>query len=206
MKLFSCCILLCVATHTVAEDFYQILGVKRDATDKEIKKAFRKLAMKYHPDKNQDNKKAAEEKFVKIAEGNGLSNPYFLLYFIFLAYETLADPQKRREYDQTGGGSFHQNQNNQQGQRPGQGQPHQGGHAHQSFHFNMNDFFKGFDDAFKAKQGGKKPNSHFSFGGSAFGFDDLFGDDFFEDIGDLNSFFGMSLNVFLFFYSCSVLS
>lgn len=64
-------------------DFYEVLGVKEDATDEEIKRAYKKLAVKWHPDKNQDNKKEAEEKFKAISE----------------AYSVLSDSQKRREYD-----------------------------------------------------------------------------------------------------------
>lgn len=60
-------------------NFYDVLGVKRDASDKEIKTAFRKLAQKYHPDAGGD-----EDKFKEISE----------------AYETLSDPKKRKEYDQ----------------------------------------------------------------------------------------------------------
>ena len=66
-------------------DFYDILGVNRDATDEEIKKAYRKLAMKYHPDRNPDNAKA-EEHFKEAKE----------------AYEILSDAQKRSAYDQFG--------------------------------------------------------------------------------------------------------
>lgn len=66
-------------------DYYEILGVSKNASDDEIKKAFRKLAVKYHPDKNPGDK-AAEEKFKEISE----------------AHEVLSDKQKRARYDQFG--------------------------------------------------------------------------------------------------------
>ena len=66
-------------------DFYDILGVSRSADEKEIKKAYRKIALKYHPDKNPDDKEA-EEKFKEAAE----------------AYEVLSDPNKKARYDQFG--------------------------------------------------------------------------------------------------------
>lgn len=67
------------------QDYYEILGVSRNAEDAEIKKAYRKLAMKYHPDRNS-NDKAAEEKFKEIQK----------------AYEVLSDQQKRAAYDRFG--------------------------------------------------------------------------------------------------------
>ena len=68
------------------KDYYETLGVERSASKDEIKKAFRQLARKYHPDANPDNKEVAEEKFKEIGE----------------AYEVLSDDNKRRMYDQTG--------------------------------------------------------------------------------------------------------
>ena len=70
-------------------DYYEVLGVERDASEEEIKKAYRKLAVKYHPDKNPGDK-AAEEKFKELGE----------------AYEALSNPQQRAAYDQYGHAAF----------------------------------------------------------------------------------------------------
>jgi molecular chaperone DnaJ len=70
-------------------DYYEVLGVAREASDEEIKKAYRKLALKYHPDKNPGDK-SAEEQFKEVGE----------------AYEALSDPQARAAYDQYGHAAF----------------------------------------------------------------------------------------------------
>ena len=67
-------------------DYYEVLGVQKNATDEELKKAYRRLAKKYHPDANPDNKEEAEKKFKEVNE----------------AYEILSDKQKRQMYDQFG--------------------------------------------------------------------------------------------------------
>jgi curved DNA-binding protein len=74
-----------------AKDYYHILGVAKNASDEEIKKAYRKLAMKYHPDRNP-NKKEAEERFKEINE----------------AYAVLSDKEKRKQYDTFGAEGFQQ--------------------------------------------------------------------------------------------------
>ncbi len=74
------------------KDYYEILGVSKDASEREVKKAYKKLAMKYHPDRNKDNKNA-EEKFKEINE----------------AYEVLGDKEKRKKYDTFGQGYNFQN-------------------------------------------------------------------------------------------------
>lgn len=112
------CLLLTVIESAKKKDYYELLGVSRTASDREIKRSFRKLALKYHPDKNSE--KGAEEKFREIAE----------------AYGILSDAEKRKQYDMYGHSAFSSDQDTGS----------TGGFAGYGFP-DMNDFFRHFDDA-----------------------------------------------------------
>ena len=71
-------------------DYYEVLGIEKGASDREIKRAYKKMARKYHPDLNRDDPKTAEEKFKEVNE----------------AYEVLKDPKKKQAYDQFGHAAF----------------------------------------------------------------------------------------------------
>src|SRR5512144_2327415 len=90
---------------TTKRDYYDVLGISKSASESDIKKAFRKLARKYHPDVNPGNK-SSEQMFKEINE----------------AYEVLSDAKKRQQYDQFGHAAFDQGfgQGGAQGQGPGQ--------------------------------------------------------------------------------------
>jgi curved DNA-binding protein len=116
------------------KDYYKVLGVNKNASPDEIKKAYRKLAVKYHPDKNKDNK-AAEEKFKAVNE----------------AHEVLSDPEKRKKYDQLGS-NWRQYEN--MGGRPSGGRGPAGGGGPFSFDGDFSDLFgqgggSGFSDFFE---------------------------------------------------------
>ena len=106
-------------------DYYEVLGVSKTATEDELKKAYRKLAKKYHPDANPDNKEEAEAKFKEVNE----------------AYEVLSDPKKRQMYDQFG-------TVDPQGFGGGAGGPFGGGnyYSYSSSGFNGFNGFDGFAD------------------------------------------------------------
>lgn len=110
-------------------DFYEILGISKSAGDDEIKKAYRKLAIKYHPDKNPDDK-VAEEKFKEAAE----------------AYEVLSNAEKRQRYNQYGHAGVG-------GSASGGGGGHYGGGM------NMDDIFSQFGDIFGGGFGGGQRSS-----------------------------------------------
>jgi curved DNA-binding protein len=118
------------------KDYYATLGVSRDASDDEIKKAFRKLARQYHPDVAK-NKKVAEAKFKEINE----------------AHEVLSDPEKRRKYNELGASW------NQPGARQPAGAPRGWSTAEgdQEFHFGGT----GFSDFFEQFFGRRQPSSDF---------------------------------------------
>lgn len=88
-----------LTTILCGEDYYKILGISRDASEKEVKKAFRSLSLKYHPDRNKGNQEAADM-YLKINQ----------------AYETLTDPEKKKIYDIYGEEGLNQEQNLQQRQ------------------------------------------------------------------------------------------
>lgn len=121
-------------------DYYKLLGVSRDASDDEIKKAYRKLAMKYHPDHAKGDKAAAEDKFKQISE----------------AYAVLSDKEKRKQYDTFGSAGFRQQYSQED--------------IFKGFDFSniFSDLgFGNLNFAFGGRGGGS--NARFSFGGSPFG-------------------------------------
>ncbi len=93
---------------TTTRDYYDILGVTKSATEAELKSAYRKLALKWHPDRNQDKKEEAEKQFKEINE----------------AYQVLSDPKKKQMYDQLGHSAFEQSGGGAAG---GGGNPFAGG-------------------------------------------------------------------------------
>ncbi len=142
-------------------DYYQTLGVSRDASKDEVKKAYRKLAQKYHPDRNKEDPEA-QSKFAKVNE----------------AYEVLSDPEKRQQYDKFGqnwkeGQEFDPREYGYDFSTGGGGGAGAGGRAGgqgQSFHFSTSG--GDFSDFFETFFGGGR--GHARAGGGRSAFEDLF--------------------------------
>jgi curved DNA-binding protein len=113
------------------KDYYSVLGIGRDASDDEIKKAYRKKAMQYHPDRNKENPQA-EEKFKEVSE----------------AYAVLRDKKKRSQYDQFGSEKFHQRFSQEDIFRD-----FDLNEVFQSFGFSGPDPFSSIEDFFRAGRG-----------------------------------------------------
>ena len=135
-------------------DYYEVLGIDRNADDASIKKAYRKMAKKYHPDMNKDNP-AAEEKFKEVTE----------------AYNVLSDKEKKKLYDQFGHAAFEEGGGTGAG---GYGQQAGSGFAGGSFHFGggpggYQEFHytgEDLDDIFDGIFGQGKGYGGFHFGGA----------------------------------------
>ena len=165
----------------VKRDYYDVLGIDRNADEKTIKKAYRKLAKKYHPDTNAGNPDAAD-KFKEVNE----------------AYDILSDPKKKKMYDQFGHAAF------EAGADPGAGAgaggfggfQSSGNGGYQEFHFNgenMDDIFGDiFGNMFHGSHGG---GFHSGFGGSGFHSGSGFGGFHQQDFPQKGSDVKASINV-----------
>ena len=168
-------------TIAVKRDYYDVLGIDRNADEKTIKKAYRKLAKKYHPDTNAGNPDAAD-KFKEVNE----------------AYDILSDPKKKKMYDQFGHAAF------EAGADPGAdagaggfgGFQSGGNGSYQEFHFNgenMDDIFGDiFGNMFHGSHGG---GFHSGFGGSGFHSGSGFGGFHQQDFPQKGSDVKASINV-----------
>ncbi|KAF8409190.1 hypothetical protein HHK36_005264 [Tetracentron sinense] len=153
-------------------DYYNILQVDKNAKDDDLKKAYRKLAMKWHPDKNPNNKEAAEAKFKQISE----------------AYEVLSDPQKRAVYDQYGEEGLKGQVPPPEASGPSGDSFFQTGNGPTVFRFNPRNADDIFSEFFGSSSpfGGMRNGGGGMRGGSRFP-NGMFGDDIFGSIGERGS-------------------
>lgn len=129
------------------KDYYKVLGVAKGASQEEIKKAYRKLAVKYHPDKNKGDK-VAEEKFKEISEANNV----------------LSDPEKRRQYDELGSNwNRYQQTGGPGGFNWSEYARRQGGHQHRAYDFS--EVFEGASPGGGGRRGGFSDFFQSFFGG-----------------------------------------
>ena len=147
-----------VKTVSAKRDYYEVLGVSKTADASAIKKAYRKLAKKYHPDSNPGNK-AAAERFKEVTE----------------AYDVLGDEKKRKLYDQFGHAAFDEGAGQADGYGNAQGNPFQGGFggsytgsngSYQEYHFqggeDMDDILKNIFGNFHSQGGSRRSGFHSS--------------------------------------------
>lgn len=158
-------LIVCLTPALGGRDYYKILGVSRDADDKALKKAYRKLAMKFHPDKNPGDEERAQQKFTAVAN----------------AYEVLSDPEKRKTYDMFGEDGLKGGGGGGEGGGGGRGGGGPGGFP--GFHFSGGAGGQQFGDPFEmfnrmfgggGASGGGKRGRGGGFGGGGMG--DMFGD------------------------------
>ena len=157
-------------TMAVKRDYYEVLGVSKSADENAIKKAYRKLAKKYHPDTNSGDADA-EKKFKEVTE----------------AYSVLSDKEKRKLYDQFGHAAFDEGA----GGGTYQSQNHNGGYQ-RAYHFNSDDMGDIFGDIFGdmfhgGQRSGRRSKSSFYQGGFGNGFGGGFGADFAQKGEDLTA-------------------
>ena len=151
-----------VKTVSAKRDYYEVLGVSKTADASAIKKAYRKLAKKYHPDSNPGNKAAAES-FKEVTE----------------AYDVLGDEKKRKLYDQFGHAAFDEGAGQAGGYGNAQGNPFQGGFSgsytgpngsYQEYHFqggeDMDDILKNIFGNFHSQGGSRRSSGFHSTGGT----------------------------------------
>lgn len=152
-------------------DYYKILGVEKNATLDEIKKKYRQLALKYHPDRNKGSKEA-EEKFKAINE----------------AYAVLSDPEKRKQYDMFGSSGFHQ--------RYSQEDIFRGfdiGDIFKDFGFTTEDIFSNIFGRRSRQKRASKAQTRGPFEAMGYGFEEIFGRHGGVDTGGTESLKGLDL-------------